>query len=172
MNDQQIPIAGLFDLPSTANVYVAASFAYNDKSITAQRKEAILRVVDKIQSALPATRYFSCYLPQTLKIPHAWDMSLGEWSFRVYENDMKALDAADLVIFLSFGKENNSGSVYECGYAAAKNKPIIMIKMVPSAPESLMVIHSVHAIITEEEIPLYDWDACPRSYTSSLTSIS
>lgn len=88
-------------------VYVAASFAYSDKNKTNERKKIIENVIEKIKKYLNA--YF--YLPHQLKIKDAWNMSLQDWSKSVFCEDMLALINADLVIFISFGKENNAGSV-------------------------------------------------------------
>jgi nucleoside deoxyribosyltransferase len=65
-----------------------------------------------------------------------------------------------LVIFISYGKENNSGSVWECGYAYAKDIPVVVIKMTDDA-ESLMITNTARAIIKEEDIENYDFVNLP-----------
>lgn len=142
----------------TKFVYVAASFAYTDRKKTEERKETIEKIVDRIKHMVG--RSFVWYLPHHLKIENAWEMSLAEWSRKVYEHDMKALDAADIVLFISFGKENNAGAAYEVGYAVAKNKKVICIKMTQEA-ESLMITNSADAILKREDIDFYDWDTLP-----------
>ena len=52
-------------------VYIAASFAYEDRNRTESRKADIERVVSKIKEKLDA----NFYLPHQLKIENAWDMS-------------------------------------------------------------------------------------------------
>lgn len=145
-------------------IYVAASFAYEDREKTNQRKAEIERVVSKVN--LKA----EFYLPHQLKIENAWDISLEEWSRKVFEEDLKALDEADLVIFISYGKENNSGSVWEVGYAYGKNIPIVMVKMT-DAVESLMLSNSVRAVIREEDIQGYDFTKLPE-YKTDLDKLS
>ena len=147
-------------------VYVAASFAYNDKAKTEHRKLDIERIVDKIRTRLNA----DFYLPHQLKIPNAWDMSLDEWAHKVFEHDICALDSADLVIFISYGKENNAGSVWECGYAYAKGTPIVVVKMTDDT-ESLMITSTVRAIVREDELNQYDFDLLPE-YKTNLEMIS
>lgn len=146
------------------NVYVAASFAYEDREKTNKRKSEIEDVVSKINLKT------NFYLPHQLKIENAWDISLEEWSRKVFEEDLKALNEADLVIFISYGKENNSGSVWEVGYAYGKQIPIIMIKMTDGA-ESLMITNSVRAIIQREDISTYDFTTLPE-YKTILNKIS
>ena len=145
-------------------VYVAASFAYEDREKTNQRKAEIERVVSKVN--LKA----AFYLPHQLKIENAWDISLEEWSRKVFEHDLEALDTADLILFISYGKENNSGSVWEVGYGYGKNIPIVMIKMT-DAVESLMLSNSVRAVIREEDIKEYDFTKLPE-YKTDLDKLS
>ena len=63
------------------NVYVAASFAYEDREKTNKRKSEIEEVVSKINLKT------NFYLPHQLKIENAWDISLEEWSRKVFEED-------------------------------------------------------------------------------------
>ena len=154
------------------NVYVAASFAYEDKAKTSQKKDLIEKTVEKIKKHLKA----NFYLPHQLKIPNAWDISLEEWSRKVYEQDLKALKNADVVLFLSFGKENNAGSVWEVGYTIGRNEsthvniPVICVSMT-SDPESLMFNNSVWAMLKESEIDTYNWSTLPK-YKTKLDRLS
>jgi len=163
------------------NVYIAASFAYEDKAKTSQRKDQIEKTVKRIKKLLG--KDYSFYLPHQLKIPNAWDISLEEWSKAVYDHDVHALENADLVIFLSYGKENNAGSVWECGWVAGYNalisqlpaglddiKKIIMVKMTDQV-ESLMLFGSIDTIIMESEIESYDWKRLP-TYKTPLAKLS
>ena len=158
------------------NIYICASFCYEDKKKTIERKYLIEKTVDRLQEQLGTSHHY--YLPHKLTIPNAWDISLEEWSSAVYQHDMEALHDAHIVIFLSFGKENNAGSVWEIGYVAGKNsmklsfdeQKIIMVKMTDEI-ESLMVTNSVHAIIKESEIEDYAWTSLPE-YKTGLSKIS
>ena len=141
-------------------VYVAASFAYADRNKTEQRKADIERTVSKIKEKLNA----NFYLPHQLKIENAWDMSLGEWAKKVFDHDYYNLYFADLVIFIGYGKENNSGSVWECGYAYAKGIPVVVIKMTDDT-ESLMISNTARAIIREEDVSSYDFINLPAIKT-------
>lgn len=155
-------------------IYVAASFAYEDKAKTSKRKELIEKTIKRIKKLLKG----DYYLPHQLKIPNAWDMSLEDWSKAVYEHDIKALHDADLIIFLSFGKENNAGSAFEVGYIIGRNtkvlsfdeQTLILVKMTDE-PESLMISNSVDRIITEAEIETYDWKTLPE-YKTALEKLS
>lgn len=149
-------------------VYVAASFAYTSPEKTAARKADIERIVDLVKTAAPS---FDFYLPHQLKIPNAWSMTLEQWSEKVFMADLAALQSADIVLFISYGKENNSGSVWECGYAFAIDRPVITISMAPRSPESLMITSSATAILKEKDISTYDWVALPY-IKATLSKIS
>ena len=156
------------------NIYIAASFAYEDKAKTSQKKDLIEKTVKRLKKFLKG----DYYLPHQLKIPNAWDISLEEWSKAVYEHDIKALNDADLVIFLSFGKENNAGSAWEVGYIVGRNNKVlsfdeqklVLVKMTDE-PESLMISNSIDRIITSNEIETYDWKTLPK-YRTKMEKIS
>lgn len=149
-------------------IYVAASFAYTDRNKTNQRKNEIEEVVKTINENLKEE--VNWYIPHQLKIENAWDISLEEWSHKVFEHDLNALENADLVVFISYGKENNAGAVWEVGYATAKGIKTIVIKMTDEV-ESLMISESVYTIMKKEEINLYDWVNLPK-YKTVLNKLS
>jgi nucleoside 2-deoxyribosyltransferase len=158
-------------------IYIAASFCYEDKAKTSERKYLIEKITSRLQRTIPGFYDNEYYLPHQLTIPNAWDISLEEWSNAVYQHDIEALNNAHLVIFISFGKENNAGSAWEVGYVCGINthsnhfkKPIVCIKMTDE-PESLMITNSVDAIISEAEIETYDWDNLP-AYKTKMEKIS
>lgn len=166
-------------------IYIAASFCYEDRAKTSERKYIIEKTVERLKKVLPG----DYYLPHQLTIPNAWDISLEEWAKAVYDHDIQELDNAEVVIFLSFGKENNAGSAWEVGYTigqrtvdpeyynpncqfrrALENRKVICIKMTDE-PESLMITNSVDAIIHESEIESYDWENFP-AYKTRMEKIS
>ena len=153
---------------SMKKVYLAASFSYQDRNKGNERKKEIENIVHHIKS-MTGDRY-DFFIPHLLKIPTEWDMSLEQWSNEVYKHDVKALEEAEIVIFLSYGKENNAGSAWEIGYSFAKNKIIVMIKMTDEI-ESLMLFGSVERIIKKDEIDTYDWINLPK-YKTTLHKLS
>ena len=149
-------------------IYIAASFAYEDRDKTSQRKYLIEKTVERLKKVIHGNNDY--YLPHQLTIPNAWDISLEEWANQVYVKDVYALRNSDLVIFLSFGKENNAGSAWEIGFMCGRNEltpdiykkvKIICISMTED-PESLMIRNSVDAMIKENEIETYNWEYMPN----------
>lgn len=155
-------------------IYIAASFAYEDKAKTSQKKDLIEKTVKRIKKFLKG----DYYLPHQLKIPNAWDMSLEDWSRKVYEHDIKALHDADIIIFLSFGKENNAGSAWEVGFVCGRrvmqipnyDQDLVVVKMTNEA-ESLMISNYCDKIISKDEIDNYDWENRP-AYKTKMEKLS
>jgi len=140
-------------------IYLASSFAYADREKTEERKA----IMQQFESNL-IERGFIVYNPSKLKIPNAWDYSMWDWGQLVFEADYKELNNCDLVVFISYGKENNAGSAWEVGYAYAKNIPIIMVSMDKNSPESLMLLHSARACLAGfEEFINYDLSILPKT---------
>lgn len=147
-------------------IYLASSFAYTDRTKTEERKSVM-----KLFSSHLQELGFSVYNPSTLKIENAWDYSMWDWGSMVFEKDKSELDSCDFLVFISYGKENNSGSVWEVGYAYALGKKIIMVSMNKNSPESLMVVHSCHACLSGyDEFLKYDFSTFPRTTIDCIES--
>ena len=82
-------------------------------------------------------KIFNVYCPWELKIENAWDISQEEWAKKVFDNDIKAIDNCDIVIMISLGRESTAGTNWECGYAFANKKKLIVIQ-ITDKPTSLM----------------------------------
>ena len=91
------------------------------------------------------------YNPSELKIPNAWGMSMEEWSRCVFSFDVKAIDDADWIIILDYGRHGTAGTAWEAGYAFAKGKPALLIRMDPNTDYSLMITGGSANICTYEQ---------------------
>ena len=138
-------------------VYLAASFAYTDKEQKKKRCEAIDEVVTTLK-----LKGLDVYVPHEMKIPNAWDYTMQEWGLMVFSRDVAEIDKSDLVVMLSWGKENNAGAAWEVGYAFAKGKKVVVVAM-SEAPQSLMVLHGSYAQVKHENLFDYDFDTMPKS---------
>ena len=123
-------------------IYLACSFAYKDRQKTEERKQVMLIVKYYLMS-----KGFDVYNPSELTIENAWDYTMHEWGKLVFEADRKELNSCDAVVFLSFGKENSSGAVWEIGYVYGKNIPVVMVSLAMGDAESLMCIHAARAVL-------------------------
>ena len=68
------------------------------------------------------------YCPFELKIENAWDYSQEVWAQMVFNADIKALDAANLIVMITPGRVSTAGTNWEQGYAYARCKPILVFQ--------------------------------------------
>lgn len=146
------------------NAYIAASFACDSRELTEQRKQEINDMVARLRKCLPEHNF---YIPHEFVVPNAWNMGIEEWAQAVYDADIYALRHSQLIIFLSFGKQNNAGSAWECGCAYGYGIPVIMIRMTDNT-ESVMLYGSARAILDKSQVEAYDWKKLPLFTTPSL----
>lgn len=92
--------------------------------------------MQKIANALRKLNY-EVYCPFELKIENAWDMPQEEWAQKVFDADVTAIDACDLVVMISPGRVSTAGTNWEQGYAYAKGKKVFVFQYTRE-PASLM----------------------------------
>ena len=76
------------------NFYIAAPFDTEEK-----RANAI-----KVKEILSRDKNNSVFCPWEYKVPQAWEYPNSEWGLMVFMNDIKAIDSCDIVIMLSYGR--------------------------------------------------------------------
>lgn len=97
--------------------YLAAPFFnQNERYIYA-------RVIDYLRHA----EMLDLYVPQEHTVEDAWNLSNSDWAWKVFREDVRALDEAAIVYVLNFGMYSDSGTAWEAGYAYAKGKQIVNI---------------------------------------------
>lgn len=113
------------------------------------------------------------YVPLDHVIANAWDYPNNEWGLMVFNNDVSAIDDADIVVSLSFGRTHiTSGTSWECGYAFAKGKRIILVEINIDETEdfimSLMLANGRYATVEGlEGLSKYDFEKMPKSRTNT-----
>lgn len=85
------------------------------------------------------------WVPQENEPPHK-DADMG---LKIFQKDVEGLEFADIIVACMDGPDPDSGTCWECGWAYAKNKPVITFRTdfradgdVPGAPFNLMLVHS------------------------------
>ena len=102
---------------------------------------------------------FEVYCPFELQIPNAWDMSQEEWAAKVFDEDLKAIDAADVVVLMSPGRVSTAGTNWEQGYAYAKNKRVFVFQYTDEAT-SLMTFCGCTSFVAIGENANHFPDSC------------
>jgi nucleoside 2-deoxyribosyltransferase len=87
-----------------------------------------------------------CYFPIDLSIPNAEFLSNKIWSKMIFDEDVKQLDDADLMIVIYDGHYSDSGTAFEIGYALAKGIPIWILVADKTRDQSLMVTNATKFI--------------------------
>jgi len=140
-------------------IYLGCSFACSDAVIKQQRMKDMTTA-----GYLLEDRGFSVYNPSRMMIPNAWDYSEAEWGKMVFANDLQALEQSSIMVFLSYGKANSDGSVWECGYAFGRGKKVIVVHMDPESNESLMVMNGSYAQVSGlAGLRDYDFEKMPKT---------
>lgn len=113
------------------------------------------------------TKGMDIYAPWLLKIPNAWDYPNTEWGKLVFDSDVNALDAADIVIVLSYGRMSTAGVNWEAGYAYGTGKKVIVVEMTDEIM-SIMVANGRWATLKGlSGLAAYDFDAMPQNRTDT-----
>lgn len=123
-------------------VYLASSLH------TDELKSKIMKVVDYLRE-----EGNHVYSPMELKIPNAWDISNRKWAKKVYDNDVKELTNADIVvcIYNGFNFAGGTGTAWELGFARAQGKDVIVLCTDIKAKQSLMIINSGRVVMPYEQ---------------------
>ena len=105
------------------------------------------------------------YAPVEHFIPNAWDYPNDEWALMVFTSDINAIEWADVLVILSYGRMGTAGCNWEAGYAFAKGKKVIVVEMTDEIM-SLMVANGRYATVRGlDGLSEYDWETMPKSRT-------
>lgn len=97
--------------------------------------------IDHVYEALcEANGKENVYRPGLHKVPNAWGITMDTWGQCVFTMDVVAIDQAEWIVLCNFGRNGlTTGTAWECGYAFAKGKKILVIDMPGVKESSLMV---------------------------------
>lgn len=114
-----------------AKIYIASAL------FTKKEKERI----DDITKQLRKLGH-TVYSPKEFHVPNANEMPNADWAKAVFDIDLKHLDEANVVLYICEGMNGDIGAAWECGYAYAKNKSVVVVETGDSSTISLMVAQS------------------------------
>ena len=137
-------------------VYLAAPFGepLSDKRNNALNAKKILE-----------NKGMTVFCPWEYMIPHAYEYPNNEWGQMVFINDVKALDGADIVVVLSYGRNSTAGTNWEAGYAFGTGKTVIIVEMTKEIM-SVMVSNGAYARVCGlDGLKEYDFNNIPKTRT-------
>lgn len=130
-------------------VYIASPFFCEKETEALEKVEKILKA-----------RSLNVFSPREHQISKE-NIEKHEWSELTFKSDKAAIDRCDLVVMLYWGNYSDSGTAWECGYAYATNKPVLVVHL---GELSNLMVHegSYTNIMSLEELENYDFDKMPQ----------
>lgn len=131
-------------------IYIASPF-FNDTET-----DALGRVEDILKG-----RGFDVFSPREHEVREG---NVGDpvWSRQTFLNDKAGIDWCDFLVMLYWGNYSDSGTAWECGYAYATGKPVIVVQLGESS--NLMVHEGSHTnLYSIEELETYDFKTMPQT---------
>ena len=114
-------------------VYLAGPVVTDSATVKAQ----IDKVHERLVAALGAD---AIYRPGQHKVPNQWGITMEMWGQCVFAMDVMAIDSSDWIVLCNYGRQGaTAGTAWECGYAFAKEKKILVVNMPGVSESSLMV---------------------------------
>lgn len=160
--------------------YLAGPVVTDDKEIKRQMNE-LEETLNRMR--LPAINPGECdmrddypevYRPGKHKVPNAWGIDIATWGQCVFTMDVVAIDDCDWFVIADYGRQRTAGTAWECGYAFAKGKKILVIRMPGTTESSLMVQGCAANICTYEEFiagiacPEEEWQLYDKIYDNKF----
>ena len=93
------------------------------------------------------------------------------WAEKIFAIAKAGIDSCDAVVMLYYSNYSDTGTAWECGYAYASGKPVIVVHITPSATSNLMIhVGSYSNIIGLSGLIDYDFTEMPKyTYTGYMT---
>lgn len=136
-------------------IYLAGPFFNDEERNNVGIAETILR-----------RRGFSVFSPRENEVREV--PATPEWSKATFESDRIAIHDADLVVALYYGANSDSGTAWECGYAYALNKPVVVVHF--GNVSNLMIHEGCRTNITLADLETFDFEALPvLPWTGKMT---
>ena len=115
-------------------------------------------------------RNFDLVVPMDIIIPNTNEV---EWAEKMFEADKKGIDESDVVVLLYYGLYSDSGTAWECGYAYAKHKPVVVVHCNQTQKNNLMVVFGATVNLEKiEDLKTYDFEKIQKTNFYGHTSLS
>ena len=130
-------------------IYIASPFFNEEETDVLSKVERILK-----------GRGFDVFSPREHEVREG-NVGDSVWSRQTFLNDRNAIDWCDCVVMIYWGNYSDSGTAWECGYAYATGKPVIVLQLGESS--NLMIHEGSHTnLFSLEELEAYDFEQMPQ----------
>ena len=131
-------------------IYIASPFFSDREREILTKTENILR-----------ERGFDVFSPREHTVPEE-EEGTSAWSRKIFAIDHQGIDWADCLVMLYWGNYSDTGTAWECGYAYAIGKPVLVVHLGDSS--NLMVHEGSHSNLKSvTELKDYDFEVMPKS---------
>ena len=128
-------------------IYLSSPF-FNDKE-----NAAVSFAEETLRS-----RGLTVFSPREYTVPE--ESGSRMWSEKLFAKNTEEIQACDAVVMLYHGNYSDSGTAWECGYAFALNKPVIVVQLGENS--NLMIHEGSHSNIALEDLKTYDFKKLPE----------
>ena len=131
-------------------IYLASPF-FNEKEISNINKAVeILR-----------DKGLEVFIPMEHDVENKESLTNAQWAEKIFEIDRNGIDECDAVVLLYGGMYSDSGTAWECGYAYATGKKVVVC-CYEDTETNLMIVNGCHSFLDGiEALKDYDFENMP-----------
>lgn len=130
-------------------IYLASPF-FNELEINYYEK--VLNILEK--------KNLQIYAPLKNEISRE-NKTKGQWATQTFNKDIEEIKKADAVVMLFYGLYSDSGTSWECGFAYATKKPVIVVHLHEGKSNCMINCGSYTNLRGLKELENYDFDKMP-----------
>ena len=137
------------EIQKIKNIYLAGPF-FNETEI---------KNVEYAENIL-ADRGLNFFSPMREKF-EGYEQGSLKWADAVFKKDVEEIMKADAVVALYYGSSGDTGTAWECGYAYAMGKPVVLVHVEKNGDSNIMMHCGVTTNIYLEDLAGYDFESMP-----------
>lgn len=131
-------------------IYLASPF-FNEREI-----ENISQAVEILKR-----KGYEVFVPMEHDVENKENLTNAQWAEEIFKIDRNGIDNSDVVVLLYGGMYSDSGTAWECGYAYAKGKKVVVC-CYNIEQTNLMIVNGCHAFLNSIDALLdYDFEKMP-----------
>lgn len=102
------------------------------------------------------------FVPMEHDVENKETLTNAQWAEEIFKIDKNGIDSSDAVVMLYGGMYSDSGTAWECGYAWAAGKKVIVCCYNNEQP-NLMIVNGCHAFLDSiASLADYDFTTMPK----------
>ena len=134
---------------SNLNIYLAGPFFNETEIKNIEYAEQVLK-----------QKGFSYFSPMRHE-ERSEEPGTPAWARKLFEMDKAEIEKSDIVVALYYGSNSDSGTAWECGYAYAIGRPVVLVHVNREADSNLMLHCGCRTNTYLDELEQFDFDAMP-----------